>query len=113
MPVLSDWEAGLLRDIKKKVDQIYDETLLIKSNHAKNGELTINVRNKMVWWNKQEDAALYRLKLFVKDNEIEDIEIQRTKCYHTFTDLIGTGYKIVLEVEDRNGKILNSVEINF
>lgn len=59
-------------------------------------------RDKMVWWKNQDEALLYRLRLFIEEYEIEVIEIERSKAYHKFNDLVGTGYKVKLEVEDRN-----------
>lgn len=79
--------------------------------------LKVYKKAHMVWWSKLPNAASYRLTLFVgKGNigkqEIDIIEIERNKAYHTFTDLVGTNmYTVHLEAEDRDGNIIDSVEI--
>lgn len=71
-------------------------------------------RGKMVWWTKKQEASSYRLRLFVGNDEIDIIEIDRSRAYHTFTDLVGMGmYKVSLEVEDRDGNIINMVKIDL
>ncbi len=118
--VVSSPNAG----IEHRLDLILDE---LKKNHdtntivrkSKTG-LKIFVKEYMVWWTKVNEASSYRLKLFVKEEincpyaEIDSIEIDRNKSYHTFKDLVGSlMYKVDLEVENRNGEIIDSVSITF
>lgn len=79
--------------------------------------LKVYQKGHMVWWSKLPNAASYRLTLFVGKNkigkqEIDIIEIERNKAYHTFTDLVGANmYTVRLEAEDRDCNIIDSVEI--
>ena len=43
--------------------------------------------------------------MFIDGCEIDEIEINRNKSYYNFFDIVGSGYVIKLQVEDRNGKI--------
>ena len=80
---------------------------------------TIYKKGYMVWWKKIPEAATYILTLYVGKHkigrqEIDVIEIERNKAYHTFTDLVGADmYTVRLEAEDRDGNIIDSVEINL
>lgn len=79
--------------------------------------LKVYQKAHMVWWSKLPNAASYRLTLFVGTGnigkqEIDVIEVERNKAYHTFTDLVGANmYTVHLEAEDRDGNIIDSVEI--
>lgn len=84
-----------------------------KSNRVTDGSLTLISRNNMIYWNKQDDAARYRLRLFLDSLEIDSIEIDREKSYHTFTDLVGDGFYVRLEVEDRSGKIIRTLDMEI
>ena len=80
---------------------------------------TIYKKGYMVWWKKIPEAATYILTLYVGKHkigrqEIDVIEIERNKAYHTFTDLVGADmYTGRLEAEDRDGNVIDSVEINL
>ena len=80
---------------------------------------TIYKKGYMVWWKKIPEAATYILTLYVGKHkigrqEIDVIEIERNKAYHTFTDLVGADmYTVRLEAEDRDGNVIDSVEINL
>ena len=77
----------------------------------------------MVYWDKIEDSARYYVKLYIKEKEsysnktfeqeLETVEIDRNKFYHTFQGLArfhkqGTEFKYFVEVlaENRNGQII-------
>lgn len=122
MPVMPDPSYGtaqaageaayLLEIILTELKNNKEDNYPIEEETSLNG-LKIYKRGKMVWWEKNKDAADYRLRLFVKNNEIDVIEIDRDRAYHTFADLVGTGFKVQLEVEDRNGMIIDSVSIKL
>lgn len=70
---------------------------------------TLHSKGKMVWWIKSKDASCYRLRLFIEDDEIDVIKIERNTAYHTFKDLnVDLEYEVLLEIEDRNGKLLTN-----
>ena len=122
MPVMPDPSYGtaraagkaayLLEEILTELKNNKEDNYPIEEETSLNG-LKIYKRGKMVWWRKNKNAAGYRLRLFVKNNEIDIIEVERDRAYHTFTDLVGTGFKVQLEVEDRNGQIIDSVSIKL
>lgn len=71
----------------------------------------------MVYWDKIEDSARYYVKLYIKDyysnieQELETVEIDRNKFYHTFQGLAKLHYERIMyfvEVlaENRNGQII-------
>ncbi len=77
----------------------------------------------MAYWEKIEDAARYYVKLYVEEKgsysnrtferELETVEIDRNKFYHTFQGLAkfykqGMGFKYFIEVlaENRDGQII-------
>ena len=41
----------------------------------------------MAWWKKVEGAALYNVRLYINEDEIDCVSIDRTKAYHTFVNL--------------------------
>lgn len=63
---------------------------------------------------KSKDASCYRLRLFIEDDEIDVIKIERNTAYHTFKDLnVDLEYEVLLEIEDRNGKVINKLSYNY
>ena len=77
----------------------------------------------MVYWGKIEDSARYYAKLYIEEKEsysnktleqeLETVEIDRNKFYHTFQGLAkfykeGTEFKYYIEVlaENRDGQII-------
>ena len=80
----------------------------------------------MVYWEKIEDAARYYVKLYIEEKEayfnktvfeqeLETVEIDRNKFYHTFQGLakfyrerIGFKYYIEVLAENRDGQIIAS-----
>ena len=77
----------------------------------------------MVYWGKIEDSARYYVKLYIEEKEsysnktfeqeLETVEIDRNKFYHTFQGLAkfykqGMGFKYFIEVlaENRDGQII-------
>ena len=129
MPVISQGEiiagatraanAGIESALKTntaKLDSILvklDSVSAIKTNNASKGNISIHSRNTMVWWNKQEEAVRYILRLFIDGCEIDAIEINRNRSYYNFTDIVGGGYVVKLQVENRDGKITQEVEIRI
>ena len=72
----------------------------------------------MVYWEKIEDAARYYVKLYVEEKgsysnktfeqELETVEIDRNKFYHTFQGLARFQYYIEVLAENRDGQIIAS-----
>ena len=71
----------------------------------------------MVYWDKIEDSARYYVKLYIKEyysnieQELETVEIDRNKFYHTFQGLAkfypeGIMYFVEVLAENRNGQII-------
>lgn len=72
----------------------------------------------MVWWKKLNDAALYTIRLFINQDEIDVITKERTTSYHSFVNMAridrlsdygnstGLNYYITVVAEDREGKII-------
>ena len=114
--ISSTFERALL-DVNKKITSInekLDKFNLPQTEYTVSSKgITLHSKGKMVWWTKSKNAVCYRLKLFIQDDEIDVIEIERNKAYHTFIDLYqDLSYRVVLEVEDRNGEIINKLSIN-
>ena len=123
MPVISESEIisgavdGALSDVKNELSSINHKLDKLSPSHenvVSNKGTTLHSKGKMVWWTKSKDASCYRLKLFIEDDEIDVIEKERNTAYHTFKDLnTDLEYKVVLEIEDRNGKIINELMIRI
>ena len=97
-----------LSSINHKLDKLSPSQEYVVSNKG----TMLHSKGKMVWWTKSKEASCYRLKLFIQEDEIDVLEIERNKAYHTFKDLNNDlVYKIVLEIEDRNGEIINELSI--
>ena len=72
----------------------------------------------MVWWKKINDAALYTIRLFINQDEIDVITKERTTSYHSFVNMArihqtsdygsstGLNYYVTVVAEDREGKII-------
>lgn len=72
----------------------------------------------MVWWKKINDAALYTIRLFINQDEIDVITKERTTSYHSFANMArihqtsdygsstGLNYYVTVVAEDREGKII-------
>lgn len=104
--------VSLLNVIVSKLNQNQNSLSVSKQTSA-NG-MVINQKGHMIWWTKNEEASLYRLHLYINDDEIDIIEIDRTKAYHSFFDLVGDGmYKVCLEVINRERKIIDFVSITM
>lgn len=108
---------GLLKEILSEVKGNGKNLTIFRQESSKG--LVIYQKGYMLWWKKLPDAAGYRITLFVGKGkvgkqEIDVIEIERNRAYHTFTDLVGTDmYTVRLEAEDRGGNIVDSVEITL
>ena len=105
--------AGLKRELsesRKKFEKMYpsDEGFVV------NKDITLYKKGRMLWWTKIKEASLYRLRLFIKDDEIDIKEIERNKAYYNFSDLhYDLNYKVKLEIENRDGKIINELSIDI
>lgn len=82
----------------------------------------------MAWWKKVEGAALYNVRLYINEDEIDCVSIDRTKAYHTFVNLANIDeyiypssgrvchsyrknkYWIKVDAEDRSGKRIAASE---
>ena len=102
-----------VNETNRLLNKVVDKMTHIEESQVQDGILCLCRRNMMFYWNKLDKAANYRLQLFLNDIEIDVIEIERTKSYYTFNDLVGSGYKIILEIEDRSGSILKKISMNF
>jgi hypothetical protein len=72
----------------------------------------------MVWWKKINDAALYTIRLFINQDEIDVITKERATSYHSFVNMarihqtsdygssMGLNYYVTVVAEDREGKII-------
>ena len=72
----------------------------------------------MVWWKKINDAALYTIRLFINQDEIDVVTKERTTSYHSFVNMArihrasdygsstGLNYYVKVVAEDREGKII-------
>ena len=70
----------------------------------------------MVYWGKIEDSAKYYVKLYIEEKEsyskktfeqeLETVEIDRNKFYHTFQGLARFQYYIEVLAENRDGQII-------
>ena len=67
----------------------------------------------MVWWKKINDAALYTIRLFINQDEIDVITKERTTSYHSFVNMASAygssmefKYYVTVVAEDREGKII-------
>lgn len=124
MPVLSQSDiisgavGRALADVKTQLASINMKLEKLTSSQEEctvsNKGVTLHSKGKMVWWTKSNDASCYRLKLYLRNDEIDIIEVERNKAYHTFNDLNShLSYEVKFEIEDRNGKIINEMFIKI
>lgn len=100
-----------LASINQKLSKLIDSQ---EENVVFNKSITLHSKGKMVWWTKSNDASCYRLKLYLQNEEIDIVEIERNKAYHTFNDLNNyLSYEVKLEIENRNGKVINEMFIKI
>ena len=99
--------------------QAKEETSKTIEKKPKNTMKRLDVKVKsfpsgfMVWWKKINDAALYTIRLFINQDEIDVITKERTTSYHSFVNMAsGYGssmefnYYVTVVAEDREGKII-------
>lgn len=105
---------------KIKVEEIVEKKTNIEQKTMK--KLDVKVRGFssgfMVWWKKINDAALYTIRLFINQDEIDVITKERTTSYHSFVNMAridrlsdygsstGLNYYVTVIAEDREGKII-------
>ena len=116
--LISGAVKGALSDVKnelKLINRKLDMTNPSKEEIIVNNDvITLHWQGKMVWWTKVKEASCYRLRLFIREDEIDVIEIERNKAYYSFCDLnFNLPYKVVLEVEDRNGNIISELSMSI
>lgn len=119
-------EVNGMADVKaaiKKISSTKDG--LIK--YASGKHLKVRSKGFMVWWKKVEEAASYKIKLNIsskkynsedfEDLEVDVIDIPRERAYYAFQDLSYDNsdmyYFVVVEAEDRNGQVIDSVKIKL
>ena len=104
--------------------QVKEETSKSVEEKPKNIIKKLDVKVKsfqsgfMVWWKKINDAALYTIRLFINQEEIDVITKERTTSYHSFVNMArihqtsdygsstGLNYYVTVVAEDREGKII-------
>lgn len=104
--------------------QVKEETSKSVEEKPKNIIKKLDVKVKsfqsgfMVWWKKINDAALYTIRLFINQDEIDVITKERTTSYHSFVNMArihqtsdygsstGLNYYVTVVAEDREGKII-------
>lgn len=104
--------------------QVKEETSKTVEEKPKNTMKKLDVKVKsfpsgfMVWWKKINDAALYTIRLFINQDEIDVITKERTTSYHSFVNMArihqtsdyggstGLNYYVTVVAEDREGKII-------
>lgn len=114
---------GISKNVTTEKVQVKEETQTIKEK-PKNIMKKIDVKVKsfpsgfMVWWKKLNDAALYTIRLFINQDEIDVITKERTTSYHSFINMAridrlsdygnstGLNYYVTVVAEDREGKII-------
>jgi hypothetical protein len=114
---------GVSKTSVEKV-QAKEETSKTVEEKPKNIIKKLDVRVKsfqsgfMVWWKKINDAALYTIRLFINQDEIDVITKERTTSYHSFVNMArihqtsdygsstGLNYYVTVVAEDREGKII-------
>ena len=116
MPICNPEFFGKTDAVSEELAQIRSELRreLPVSSQITQENYKIFKRGHMIWWQKNPDAAAYRLHLFIGEDEIDIIEVERNKTYHTFIDLVGTGiYRVEYEAEDRDGNVLDRATIKM
>ena len=122
MPVVPDPAYGAAHAVGEAADLL--KTILTELRESKKDHLVsakkteehfhIYQKGHMIWWEKNPDAATYRLHLYIGEDEIDVVEVERNKAYHTFIDLVGTGmYRVEYEAEDRGGNVLDRAAIEM
>jgi hypothetical protein len=114
---------GVSKTSVEKV-QAKEETSKTVEEKPKNIMKKLDVKAKsfpsgfMVWWKKINDAALYTIRLFINQDEIDVITKERTTSYHSFVNMAridrlsdygsstGLNYYVTVIAEDREGKII-------
>ena len=114
---------GVSKTSVEKV-QAKEETSKTVEEKPKNIMKKLDVKVKsfssgfMVWWKKINDAALYTIRLFINQDEIDVVTKERTTSYHSFVNMArihqtsdygsstGLNYYVTVVAEDREGKII-------
>ena len=114
---------GVSKTSVEKV-QAKEETSKTVEEKPKNTMKKLDVKVKsfqsgfMVWWKKINDAALYTIRLFINQDEIDVVTKERTTSYHSFVNMArihqtsdygsstGLNYYVTVVAEDREGKII-------
>lgn len=114
---------GVSKTSVEKV-QAKEETSKTVEEKPKNIMKKLDVKVKsfpsgfMMWWKKINDAALYTIRLFINQDEIDVITKERTTSYHSFANMArihqtsdygsstGLNYYVTVVAEDREGKII-------
>lgn len=98
-----------LKKLTKNEACMADNVVSTTSNN-----LTFNRKGCLFWWNKISDAASYRLRLSIEDDEIDVIEFDRNKSWYLFNGYVaGLTYTVKLIAENRNGQSIANCELSF
>lgn len=103
-----------LRKLTEKVDELAPLNSLSEIKVQKQGEFYLKNKANVVWWNKVDLAARYRLFLTIDSDEVCIIEFDRDTRFHVFEHLPkGLEYHVKIVAEDRNGKEISAVSLDL
>ncbi len=116
--VMGSYDSGTnekLAKILSKLEKITEELGLTDDiSEVASKDLCLYRRGKMFWWTEIDDAFMYRIKLSIAKLPVAIIELDRNTRYYTFKDIEGLGiFNIQLEVENRDGRIIRKINMNF
>ena len=104
-----------IRDISAKVDRLINK--LEDDNRVQTiykGDFALMRKSNLVWWTKVDGAARYCLNLFINNEEVGSIDLDREKRYYVFDKMpSGINYLVNVVAEDRNGDAIVSASIEL
>ena len=81
---------------------------------VKNGSFVLQRKDYLVWWNKVDDAARYRVVLYINEDEVETIDLDRETRYYAFSKLpngIACIVKVIAENREGNEVVSASIKL--
>ena len=103
-----------LQKLNAKVDKLVPPQPSVDVKEERKGTFVLKCKENLVWWNKVDAAARYRLILVINLDEVCTLDLDRETRYHVFEQLPrGIYYTVKVVAEDRDVKEIVSASIGL